>query len=285
MGLVIKSKGVTAPEGSEKLYRDALVSEGTLLLQDFSNRGTLHDFRLQNGDPVFDLSRDVSLGLGIENQASFKHNLEDENPELTLGKGFRLDNLGPNPGGAENLGIDLGMSLLDYLSTKTGNILLVAWLRVDPSATFAAGRFVTSTGDGGGNGFPIAFNITTGGAMTISFAGASGVVGSAALSDGKLVQAGIEYMGEGIPHNVYINSELSGTGNNPAATFGIPDSTLLLGKSDTGNRPSIMYRWLIEDLDASGRTAEEVVRKDWDYCNGFGEFVDKPTKRPFIDVV
>lgn len=286
MGLVIKTQGTTAPEGAEKLYRDALVGEGTLFLQDFSNRGTLYNFRLNNGDPVYDLAREVSIPMGMNNSITFKHNLEEGNPELTEGKGFRVDNLGRNPGSAENLGIDLGTDLLEALSERTGGVLLVTWCRINPEAT-GSGAFVTSTGNGGGNNYPIRFYGSSfgGGFINISFAGAAGGGAPEDYADGKLVQVALEYIGEGIPNNIYINGSFSGASTNVAASFGDPDSNLVLGKIDTINRSGIMYRWFIEDLNISGRTAEDVVQKDWDYCHGTGEYTGLPTRRPFIDAL
>ncbi|HIY74818.1 MAG TPA: hypothetical protein H9825_01030 [Candidatus Sphingobacterium stercorigallinarum] len=71
----------------------------------------------------------------------------------------------------------------------------------------------------------------------------------------------------------------------PTASFGNPTSDLVLGKIDTTDKGGIMYRWGVEDLNAAGRTLGELVQKDWEYCNGIGEYVGLPTKRPFIDTV
>lgn len=285
MTLVIKTKGITAPIGAEKLYRDALVSEGSLMLQDFSNRGSLSDFSIDNGAPVYDLARDISLPLGIDNYTTFKHNLESGEPSLTDGKGVRVDNLGTNPGGEDKLGINLGRDLLNYLSSKTGGILLITWVRLDPSASEANGAFVTSTGDGGGNNFPIRFNKTSDNGVNISFAGAATGSRGSDHSGGKVVQIALEYEGENLPLNCYIDGVFARNSSKPAATFGNPDSDLLFGKDDTQNRRPVMYRWLVEDLNLSGRTADEVVQKDWEYCTGTGEFEGLPTKRPFIDTL
>lgn len=279
MGLVIKTKGTKAPEGSEKLFRDPLVAPGTVLLQDFSNRGTLYDFRLQNGDPVYDLSREVSEPKGIINNTTFLHN-SDTDPELTPGKGFRVDNLGDNPGSQLDLGINLGKSALEYLDDKSG-VLLIMWVRQDPDG--ATGAFLTSEGDGGASGYPVRAILNASRNLVITLAG--GTVASEDLSDGRLAQVGVEYRGSGIANLKYVNGEYVGEGPTLAGSFGTPITDLVLGMIDTIKRGAITYRWMIDVLSESGRTAEETVKKDWEYCNGIGEFAGKPTKRPFIDVM
>lgn len=280
MALILKSNTDQAAPGAERMLRDALVTDGTLLLHDFDNKGTLRADSLAQGAPVYDLSREVSMPLGIANSVEFKHNADDD-PKLTPGKGLRVDNLGTNPSPSQNLGIDLGTDLLNYLSTKTGNILMVAWLRLDTSIV-RNGAFITSTGNGGGNNYPIRFNVADG-SLTVSFAGAS--VPGDAMAGNKLIQIGILYSGSGTPNKKYLDGSFSANGTNNAASFGTPSSNLVVGKIDTQDRGGILYRWLIEDLNVSGRTPEYVVKKDWDYCHGIGEYAGKPTKRTFIDIV
>lgn len=282
MGLVIKTKGTQAPAGSEKLFRDPLVSNGTLLLQDFSNRGTLYDFRLQNGDPVYDLSREVSVPKGVNNNTTIVHNSAVD-PALTPGKGFRVDNLGNNPGSAQDLGINLGTSLLDYLEIVGPGAAAWFWVRIDQEKF--GGAFLTSTGDGGGTGFPLRLNITGSRGMSVTFAGGHVILGADDFANDGLVQVAVEYKGEGQYLEWYKNGVKQTNTYEPTASFGNPTSDLVLGKIDTLDKGGIMYRWGVEDLNASGRTLGELVQKDWEYCNGIGEYVGLPTKRPFIDTV
>src|SRR5690625_1963614 len=84
MSLVIKSLGTTAPEGAERLYRDALVTEGSLFLVDFSNRGTLDNYSLEPGAPVMDLAREAAAELGVVTTANSSFM---PGHQLTEGKG------------------------------------------------------------------------------------------------------------------------------------------------------------------------------------------------------
>ena len=281
MALVIKTSKVKAPEGAQLLYRDALVSEGSLLLADFSNRGTLLDFSLTDRNPVKDLSRDVSEKLGIDNSVLFRSN----NPslELTEGYGLTFDQLGGNPGSADNLGIDYGTDLLNYLSSKTSGILVTFWARIQEGIT-QGGGIVSSTGDGGGNNFPLRIAVT----ITESTKRATlSVAGTPYHVDGldNISQISVEYRGSGLNNRTFLNGFETGVTSDPAAEFGTPLSSLVIGKPDQTNRAGVIYRYLIEDLDISGRSADSVVKKDWEYCTGTGEYEGLPTKRPFIDTL
>ena len=281
MALIIKTTGTEAPAGAEKLYRDALVAPGTLLLHDFSNRGTLQNFSMEQGDPLYDLGRDTSIPLGVDNSTSMDYNTEDVSaPELTPGLGFSAENLGLNPSGNTRLlGFNLGLSLLEYLHTEQPNTLLIVWAR-NPGDR--PNPIVTSeSSDGGGNGYPVRANFSGAVSLNLSLAGAAG--GPIQLAGG-LIQYGIEYKGEGNPVLRYVNGQLEGEGE-AGHLFGTPSRDLLIGKEGTTDPTGVLYRWLIEDLDVSGRSAEDIVKKDWEYCTGTGEYEGLPTKRPFIDTL
>jgi len=278
MALIIKTTGTEAPAGAEKLYRDALVAPGTLLLHDFSNRGTLQNFSIGQGDPLYDLGRDTSIPLDVDNSTSMDYNTEDVSaPELTPGRGFSAENLGVIPPEKSFLGFNLGRSLLEYLYTQQPNIVMIIWAR-NPGPS--ANPIVTSnSSDGGGNGYPIRVNFSGGTSINASIAGAAG--GPTSLPG--LIQYSVEYKGEGEPIRRYVNGQFEGEGSD-AYLFGDPSRDLVIGK-DGPSPTGVLYRWLIEDLDVSGRSAEDIVKKDWEYCTGTGEYEGLPTKRPFIDTL
>lgn len=275
MGLVIKITGADA-QGGSKLYRDALVSTGTLILQDFSNKGTLDDFSLAQNAPVHDLSRDVSKNiLNINNFSNFNHNAS-VTPALTNGKGLDTSTLGINTGGALKLGINYKRDLLDYLGDNpNNNILLICWVR---SIAVGTGTFVTSTNTD--NLYPIRMHQGSSNIISITLAGTAGP--GTVLSNDVIAQVGVEFTGIGNELNCYLDGNDNGQSDNVATGFGTPNSDLVLGKIDTIQRGGIMYRWLIEDLTVSGRTAAEVVQDDWEYCNGIGKYAGTNSKRPFI---
>lgn len=282
MSLIIRVPKVKAPVGAEKLYRDALVSKGSLLLHDFSNKGTLENFSLALGAPVKDLSREASNPLSVVNSTTFNYNADDvEEPSLTAGKGLSLLNFGANSGGANNYGVDIGTSLLNYLNVNQPRLLFTIWLRVLQDVG-GSGGFVTSTSeDGGGNSYPLRVNKVEGGfSINLSMAGAA--IGSQSIGENNLAQISCEYQGSGFPLRRFRDGMFQGLAGN-AFTFGTPTSPLVFGKTDTINRNIVIYRYLIEDLSVSGRSADDVVQKDWEYCTGTGAFDGSPTKRPFID--
>src|SRR5690554_4855905 len=229
MGLVIKITGADA-QGGSKLYRDVLVSNGTLILQDFSNKGTLDDFSLAQNAPVYDLSRDVSQNiLNINNFANFNHNASVQ-PTLTDGKGFNTATLGINSGSALKLGINYKTDLLDYLGDNpNNNILLICWLRSIETGAVGTGTFMTSTNTE--DLYPIRMHQGNNNVISVTLAGASAP--SAILRNDVLAQVGVEYTGIGNELNCFLNGNANGTSDVLATGFGIPNSDLVLGKIDT----------------------------------------------------
>lgn len=278
MALVIKTRGVEAPEGAEKLYRDALVVPGTLVLHDFDNRGTLDNFSLAQGSPLRDLARDSSLALGVDNSAVMYHKSEST-PELTTGNGFRANNLGDNPKPTKILGFNLGMSLLEYLHQTQPNTLMIVWIR--QQGGMSAQPINSMSTGGGGTDYPIRVNLSQGTSLNVSLAGAAG---GPINFGGGLLQYAVEYSGNGQPLRRYVNGQYEGEGQS-AFDFGEPTRELMIGQDDTTQPTAVTYRWLVEDLSVSGRNAADVVGRDWEYCNGIGEFAGKPTKRTFIDAI
>lgn len=273
MALVIKTNRIVSPEGAEKLYRDALVTKGSLILHDYSNRGNLDNYNITTDSPVWDLARDASLDLEINNSTL---SLAGQN-ELTEGKGLdRSKMTGTLPAGSV-VGFDLGLDLANYLVENQPRSVFTAWVR---RPTTAAGRILSMpTSEGIGWNATINF----GGSeytVAMSFAGAAGL----GIAGDRFHQVSLEFIGIGQPLNIYVDGEFYGNSTGDATGFSAPSASTKIGRFE-GSLVSnpILYRFFIEDLDISGRTALEVVKKDWDYCNGIGEYIGLPTKRPFID--
>ena len=272
MALVIKSLGTTAPQGAKKLYRDALVEEGSLFLVDFSNKGTLINFDITNGAPVFDLSREASNELGVNTQGSV---ITGDDLTLTEGKGFYPERNLPSGGGQ---GVFFGNSLHNYLEANQPKCVFIIWGRATDSGGDQLVRSLVGSDPSGTN---IRINANSGGAIISTLAGASSVGVAVTTPVGNLFQVAIEFRGAGLPNKVYLNGTYLGEGTNNATGF-VESSDLGIGKIEPSNPNPVVYRMLMEDLDVSGRTALEVVQKDYDYVHALGEF-EGIEPRPFVD--
>jgi len=284
MSIIVRTTTQTAPAGASKLYRDALVSDGTLLLHDFSNRGTLDNFALEAGATIRDLSREASVPLGVENLVSFEDPAGDIDG-LTAGKGFDATLM--TSGGFVFRGIMFPQDLLDYFKANNSNdMIIVVWARVK-NELLSTIRYTMNarTTVGGSEVSAIRFfNAGSAKALTLSFGG-SGITRSN-NEVGDLVQMAVHYRGPGVPVVGYFNNVNVGNSasNAPGFNWTSVNRNLNIGRVETGAGYLVMYRYLIEDLTVSGRSAAEVVRKDWQYCRGIGDF-DYIDKRPFIDTL
>lgn len=279
MGLILRTNSVMSSL-EEKLYKDALVSTGTLLLHDYSNRGTLYGFSLKEGFPA----RDLADFDSIDNDTKIHYNTESGNPELTKGLGVPMWLWGVNSGSANQYGFNLGKDLLNYLSANNNHEFLFSfWVRKNSELENASGAFVTSTQNVGGNTVnAIRVNSAANGNITPSFGGVSATTGIN-TSDGNLHKISLHYKGVGETVSVYRNRDYGRESVNPAPGFGSDSSDLIIGKIDTANPPYVLYRLMIEDLTVSGRTPAELVEEDWDYCHGLGKYSGTNAKRPFIE--
>src|SRR5690625_189120 len=275
MSLVIKSLGTTAPEVAKKLYRDALVEEGSLFLVDFSNKGTLINFNTSVGSPVFDLSRESSNELGISTQGEITPGVETS---LTEGRGVDFNN--SESGGDK--GIIFSDSLLNYLESNQPHSILIVWLRLNTESD-KVGTQVFRTVNGSDASVPnirLNYQLPSIGPV-ISFGGASSFNQTLLTEPGDLVQIGIEFKGIGNPVSVYKNG--SYLGESSSATGFAPATHWGIGKMEfSAISAAVVYRTLIEDLDVSGRSGLEVMQKDYNYVNAIGEF-EGIVKRPFVD--
>jgi|GEM_PF-1209118 len=276
MTLVIKNKNVSLPSG-EKLYRDALVTNGTIYLTDFSNRGATNNFSVKNSDIVMDLARESSVPLGVIAQGQIITNKSSS--ELTAKKGFTADGItGP---GAYGLNIQ---AIAEYLTNhQNNNILFNLWVNTGVSGN--ARGFIRTYG-GGTDWSNTAFraNISNTGNLTMTIAGVALQSSTYYPLPNSDVRLAYLYQGVGKGLKVWINGVYKGETAALATGFSAANMTIIIGKpeiSATGNQT--FYRMLIEDLTVSGRTAEAVVEKDYNYVNALGEYEGIP-KRPFANL-
>lgn len=282
MNLVFKNQRDTAPVGAEKMYRDALVSNGTLLLLDFENKGTTFNGDLSQG--IYDLARDAAELLGVYTYPEIK--TKTTIPALTTDKGLPMLDMGAADNGDYSVGYNF-QGITEYLYDHQPECLVTFWLRLDMTRTNLAASRIIRTQDSG----------TTGNIAIIS-ASASNPTISVRIADKSTllnynvgtgyVQVGIEFTGNSTPNKVYLNGEYLQDGIDSAGGFLAPvgAGVLSIGAKNTvanANSPANLYRVLVEDLTVSGRTALAVVQKDYNYVNQLGEFAGKNTRRSYAN--
>ncbi|NKI28266.1 hypothetical protein HCG49_17060 [Arenibacter sp. 6A1] len=275
MTLVIKSLGTTAPSGAKKLYRDALVVNGTLFHVDFSNRGSLNNFNIRKDSLVYDLSRESSIPLGITTTGSVNL-ISDIDLTLTDGKGFTLEN--PNLPVNKNQGLYFNAAdLMSYLVNNQPHCVWVGWARRKINADDTNNELVRSVSGGDYSIKNIRSNITYN-TLTPTFGGGSYQI---PINEGELFQFAIEFT-SGQKNKVYLNKNFIGDGSVVSSGF-IPADKFGLFNSNVGTPTgAAFYRTFIEDLDVSGRKVEDILQKDWQYVHGIGQF-EGVEKRPFVD--
>lgn len=275
MTLVTQNLGATAPAGAKKAFGDALVEQGTLQLVDFSNGGTLVGNSVADGKPVNNLAVLSAMEYGFIGHGSVVGN----GMALTPGKGF--DATGGAAGGGQ--GVFFQEAVLDYLKANesTNEYIFVFWTRAK-SADFVGGGLFRSLNGSTTSYTDIRANISS--IKSISPVLGVGSNGSVLIdaSDGMIIQVGITFkMGE-FP-DIFKNGSFLNAGTVSATGFSGISNQMGIGKVETGPAPTApIYRWLIEDLTVTGRTAEEVVRKDYDYVYGIGQY-QGIIRRPFVD--
>lgn len=284
MNLVIKNQHEESENG-ERIYRDALVSEGTLMLVDFSNGGTTFNKDLTKG--VYDLARDAAELIGLYTSPEFLS--KTTLPTLSDKDGLPLVDLGAFGTSDFDTGLNFH-GIGKYLYENQPRTLMTFWLELDTSRGNLRDGRIISTPDSGGVGnnlrvlTPSAVNTT----ISANLAGKS-TLSSYNIGNKTPTQVSIEYVNSSTPSNIYINGELLGVGSAAEGGFTQPTENDLLSigfKSVIGNNSmATLYRFMLEDLTKSGRTASQVVAKDYNYVNQLGEFASKPTKRPFANVV
>lgn len=276
MTLVLKNNTVTG--GVEKLYRDALVSNGTLTLVDFSNLGTLDNYYLPT---VRDLAFESKLDLNLNNKIEFKVHDRSVVPSLNFKKGFKTVNLGSYSETSYDSGLNI-YNIDDYLFNNQPNSLIVLWLDCsgNEGTESTANQALIKSGDTGMENIRL-----TGGEVDI-FSLRFGGLGFSnyKISNQNAVQIAIEFLANGIPNKLYVNGRYHGEATSNSYGFKPASNPISIGSK----RPAVrsifnFYRFFIEDLNISGRSALDVVAKDYEYVNAINQY-EGIEKRPFANL-
>lgn len=278
MSLVVKNKSLELTEGV-KLYRDALVSKGTLTLFDFSNRGTTVNGNVNNDAIIYNLGRDSDLML-----SNGVINTPQEINTLDAKKGFTTSGITSTVKGA--FGINLNEDINNYIASNPNKeFLFIIWL--NQGTNQGVQKNIVRTMNNNiytSNDFRINANVN--GSITVTVAGTNNATPETLLTIGfdTIFQIAVHYKGVGNKCDYYENGVLKGSSSVNATAFtagnyfsiGRPESTL------SESNQSI-YRFLIEDLTLSQRTAQTVVAKDFNYVNALDEY-QGIEKRPFSNI-
>lgn len=281
MTLVLKTLTQQAPEGAEELRYHALANDGTLLLYDFSNAGSVSSPTLTNGDKVKDLGRQISLPLGINNEGLVK-NFPEGVSTLTEGKGFTMDVPGVTGNG---VGLGMGTEIMSYLATNKPNSVAIITYRVPEGTTKQGNVFIAHNSSGSVVDDQRNIHITLSAYGTLLFRFGNGSFASSDIlpHKGQLQQMAVEFRGDGLPIRLFHNGQFlkEKAGNNPD---GFVEPTYpTIGFLRTGPSASIaVYMFSVTDLTKTDKTADEVVKETWDYANSQGKFSGMK-KMPYVD--
>lgn len=258
--LVIKNNLLSG--GAQKLYRDVIVEKGTLFCLDFSNAGCVRGGDLTT---IRDLALESKQELGIVNDVSFNVTERGVVPELTVKKGYPLVDLGSYSSNAYDSGINI-FGIDEYLFEKQPEKMVwTLWLSLNNIPNAASTQWFKAGNIG---------NLYAQGATSVSmnFNGSSIVTHPLTANS---IQLSVERQGNGLPNKIYINGKYVQDGSANASFFveNINNNPLSIGsKAPLSSTNSILYRSFMEDLTVTGRTALQVVQKDYNYVNGIGEF-------------
>lgn len=279
MNLVIKNTNETAPLGAEKVYKDALVSEGTLMLIDFSNRRSTIDYDLEKG--VFDLAGDAAKELNVNTDPEVALDLPIE---ITPDRGLP----GSPTGAAGNNDFTKGVlfkNIGKYLFDNQPKSIVSFWLKLDMSApNIAAGLMVRSQDVGSAGNITLQAGSAVNPTLSVRFADKISLANRNIGTD--YIQVAVEFTGPTTANKVYINGSYDSDGTTTSGGFvenSLEDILRLGQPSGVASNPITLYRMLIEDLDVSGRSAQQVVTKDYNYVNALGEYTGIQ-KRPYANV-
>ncbi len=272
--LIIKNNLISGGVG--KLQKDALVSSGTLFCLDFSNMGCI-----QNGDleTVSDLAVYAKNDLEIPNSIDFALTDRGVKPALTSLKGFPIVNLGSYATTAFDSGINID-GIDKYLFSKQPKSLWVVWIVADDSRPEKVSDTWFKSGDVSN--------------QNIRSVGGSGLSASLRLANGEgvtnfnisqITQIGIEFQGAGLPNKIFVNGKFYVNAATNAVGYSAETSNpISIGvKAPVKNTTITLFRTLLEDLTKSGRSASEVIQKDYNYVNALNEY-SGIVKRPFANV-
>lgn len=281
MNLVIQNTNIEAPAGSPKIYRDPLVSEGTLSLLDFSNRGTTVGFDLSKG--VYDLAREAAEQLEVLTNPIVLPSTPAL--QLTADRGISPANSGAAGTDKYNNGVSIH-GVTRYLYEKQPRTLFTFWVKADLSYSgLAASQMIKSNDPSTRGNFYVSNPSTVNPLVSVRLADKISIDNLNIGTD--YAQVSVEFTGASAPNKAYLNSAYTGDGSVAAGGFIEPegDESIQIGHKGPGGSSGslVIYRLLIEDLTVSGRSAEDVITKDYNYVNGINEFAGTP-KRPFANL-
>lgn len=285
MAVTLQINGEYASGTPEVVYYDALVDEGTLFIHDYSNRGTLVNFNFQDGSIARDLARQISLPIGIDNSTELVA-ASGTTPELTAGRGINIRSFVNSSNTTGPHGFDLGGDMCEYLYNNQPETLFIAWVRfmgnIEEDPVNNTGPIIQSAHSSDPQAIYLANNQI--GNPILHLAGVS--AGSYPVGTiGNLAQVAVHFKGAGTTMTRFMDGENIGESVNDATGFPDGYDFLNIGGRTQARPNTNIYRVLVADLTLSPLTAEEIVKKDWEYCNGTGQYSGRPTRRPFIDVV
>lgn len=287
MGLLIKdnSADFSNVSGAEKYYLDALTTEGTLLLHDYSRGGCLPSRTLKNGVRVVDLAQG---GTELDNNSNFVVNSTAfKNDDYLEDGAMRLKNMQGDglPGG-----VNLGTKIQEYLvDNNVQKLLMILWAYVpyDPQSYERSYPIIqSSTSEDIGTGNLIRVYLNASWQLTVTLAGVSAGGVAVHNPEGVFNQVAVVYeRGEVLKtyrNNAKVNSDSPEVNNN---VWGEPDSDLIVGVNANDGIVSRnkLGRLLIEDLDRSGRDPVDVINMDYTYVNATGDFAGIE-KRPYANL-
>lgn len=269
--LVIKNNLLSG--GTQKLYRDVIVENGTLFCFDFSNAGCVRNDDLAT---VRDLAMEAKQELGIADNVSFDVTDRGVVPALNGKKGYPIVDLGSYSANAYDSGLNI-FGIDDYLfNNQPEKMLITFWVGTGEITNSTSNEWAKA-----GN----RDNFRASGSVATSMHFTSSSIVAEPLPDVK--QLTVERQGVGLPNRIYINGKYEGEGSADAVSFsentgGNPFS--IGAKVPFTDTNLVLYRAFMEDLTVSGRSALDIVQKDYNYVNGIGEFAGIEP-RPFANLI
>lgn len=269
--LVIKNNLLSG--GTQKLYRDAIVVKGSLFCFDFSNAGCVRNDDLTT---VRDLASESKQEIGISDIVSFDVTDRGTVPSLNGKKGYPIVDLGSYSANAYDSGLNV-FGIDDYLfNNQPEKMIVTIWVGRGEIANPTSNEWIKA---GNRENFRV-----IGPQSTSMYLTATSLVNESLLS---IKQLSVERQGVGLPNKIYINGKYVGEGSADAVLFS--ESTngnpLSIGAKSPGTNTNIvLYRAFMEDLTVSGRSALEVVQKDYNYVNALHEFAGIEP-RPFANLI
>ncbi|MGB7527707.1 hypothetical protein [Sphingobacterium cellulitidis] len=281
MNLVIKNTNEIADENSPIIYKDPLVTKGTLLCVDFSNGVTIKGGSLSKG--LIDLADDAAIEIGVQTNPMVM-NPTDMN--ITVDKGLSPFNIGF----IGNSGFHRGINFSDitrYLYEKQPKALLTFWIKANMTSQDLSSSVMVVSEDASAQG-----NVFIQNPSNINPYVSARFANKRSLANFNIgsnyTQISIEFTGTTTPNKVYVNGEYLQDGEDSVGGFIEPTGNEVIGVGHRGaggsNGSLTLYRIIIEDLTASERSAESVIIQDYNFVNALEEY-EGIIKRPFANII